>query len=77
MSLGLFELLILLVLGLGTAFWIWMIVECATKERDPDRLIWTIIIVFTHVIGAVIYFVIQRPKRIAYSRHLSPAAGRR
>lgn len=69
MSLGLVELLVLLVFGLGTAFWIWMIVDCATKERDPDRLVWIIIVVFTHVIGAAIYFVVQRPKRIAHSRH--------
>ena len=71
MSVGLPELLILLVLGLGTVFWIWMIVECATKETEPERLVWIIVIVFTHVIGATIYFVVQRPKRIAHSRHLS------
>lgn len=65
MSVGLPEILFLLVLGLGTIFWIWMIVECATKERDPDRLVWIIIIVFTHVIGAALYFFVQRPKRIA------------
>lgn len=65
MSIGLPELFILLVLGLGSVFWIWMIVECATKERDPDRLVWIIIVVFTHVIGATIYFVVQRPRRIA------------
>ena len=74
MSVGLPELLILLVLlvlGLGTVFWIWMIVECATKESDSERLVWIIIIVFTHVIGAAIYFVVQRPKRIAHSQRLS------
>ena len=65
MSVGLPEILLLLVLGLGTIFWLWMIVECATQERDPDRVVWIIIIVFTHVIGAALYFFVQRPKRIA------------
>ena len=66
-SIGPIELLVLLVIGLGTAFWIWMIIECTTKERDPDRLIWIVIIVVTHFIGAAIYFVVQRPRRIAHS----------
>jgi hypothetical protein len=62
------ELLVLLVIGLGgTAFWIWMIIECITKERDPDRLVWIVIIGVTHFIGAAIYFVIRRPRRIAHS----------
>ncbi len=52
---------------LGTAFWIWMIIDCATKEPNDrtDKIIWIIIIVFTHWIGALIYFVVRRPQRIA------------
>ena len=68
---GLGELLIIfVVLGvgvLGSAFWIWMIIDCATREpsgRD-DKIVWTIIIVFTHFIGALIYFFVRRPARIA------------
>ena len=66
-NISLTELLVLLLLGLGTAFWIWMIIECTTKERDPDRLVWIVIIAFTHFIGAAIYFVVRRPRRIAHS----------
>lgn len=62
-SIGLPELAILLLVLAGTVFWIWMIVECATKDRDPDRLVWTIIIVFTHIVGAALYFFIRRPVR--------------
>lgn len=70
---GLAELLfVVLVLGvglLGTLFWVWMIVECATKEPSEgnDKLVWTIIIVFTHFIGALIYFFVRRPQRISES----------
>jgi hypothetical protein len=33
---------------LGTVFWIWMLVDCATKERGEgnDKLIWVLIILF-------------------------------
>jgi heme/copper-type cytochrome/quinol oxidase subunit 2 len=43
-----------------------MLIDCATKEPSEgnDKLIWIIIIVFTHVLGALVYFVIRRPKRI-------------
>ena len=54
---------------LGTAFWIWMLIDCATKESSEgnDKLVWVIIIVFTYLIGAALYFFIRRPKRITDS----------
>jgi hypothetical protein len=69
MGLGILEfffILAMLLIGIaGTAFWIWMIIDCATKERDPDRLVWIIVIVFTHFIGSLIYFFMRRPVRPA------------
>lgn len=53
-----------LVLG-GFAFWIWMLVECVTKEPDTGNLkiCWVLIIVFAHIIGALIYYFVRRPRR--------------
>ena len=71
MGLGLPELFLLLVVSgicvLGTAFWIWMLIDCVMKEPSEgnDRLVWVVIVVFTHFIGAAIYFFVRRPKRIA------------
>ena len=50
----------------GTAFWLWMIIECATKEPDEgnEKLVWIIILIFTHLLGAILYLVIRRPERI-------------
>ena len=69
-SLGLGEIFILLVAVVGLAasvFWVWMIVECATKEpaEGNDKLVWVLIIVFTHWVGATIYYLVRRPQRIA------------
>jgi hypothetical protein len=63
---GLPELLILLIGVGGSIFWIAMIVDCATKEPDVGntKLVWIIIVVFTHVIGAFIYFCVRRPERM-------------
>jgi prolipoprotein diacylglyceryltransferase len=50
---------------LGTIFWIWMIVDCATKEpaEGNDKIVWILIILLTHVVGAAIYFFVRRPER--------------
>ena len=72
---GGFELLFLLMFGclglVGTVFWIWMLIDCATKETDRDntKLVWILIIIFTHWIGALIYLLVRRPKRIAELGH--------
>ncbi len=52
---------------LGTIFWIWMLVDCATKEPSSgnDKIVWVVIIALTHVLGAAIYFFVRRPQRIA------------
>jgi len=50
---------------LGTLFWIWMLIDCATKEPSEgnDKVIWILVIIFTHFIGALIYYFIRRPER--------------
>ena len=50
----------------GTILWIWMIVECATREKSEgnDKIVWILVIVFTHWIGALIYLLVRRPQRI-------------
>jgi O-antigen/teichoic acid export membrane protein len=69
MGLGIPELLVILVVAIvgigGTGFWVVMLIECATKEADTGntKVVWTIILVFTHVIGALLYFFVRRPER--------------
>ena len=62
-----FMLLFAAVVVGASVFWVWMIIECATKEpaEGNDKLIWILIIVFTHWIGALIYYFVRRPQRIA------------
>lgn len=52
--------------AVGTVLWIWMIVECAIKEPGEgiDKTVWILCIVMSHMIGALIYFFVRRPKRI-------------
>jgi len=55
------------VLGVGgTILWVWMLIDCATKEPSEgnDKIIWMLVILFTHLIGALIYYFVRRPQRI-------------
>jgi Phospholipase_D-nuclease N-terminal len=56
---------VLPILLLATVFWIWMLVDCATKEPSEgnDKIIWILVIIFTHWIGALIYYLVRRPER--------------
>ena len=73
MAVGSSALMCILFAGLAfvglclTALWIWMLIDCLTKETDVgnSRLIWALVIVLTHAIGALIYLLVRRPARKA------------
>jgi prolipoprotein diacylglyceryltransferase len=53
-------------LGLAaTAFWIWMLVDCAQNEPSEgnDKIAWILVIAVTSFIGAAIYYFVRRPER--------------
>lgn len=61
-------LFLFLIAGLALAsmfFWIWMLVDCLTKEPSEgnDKVIWILILIFTHWLGALIYLLVRRPER--------------
>ena len=59
------DFLLVAVIGLvTTAFWLWMLVDCLTNQRlgDTEKIIWVLVLLFSHVIGATLYFFIARGK---------------
>jgi hypothetical protein len=48
-----------------TAFWIWMIVDAIQNKglTDGEKICWVLAVVFLHILGAILYFFIGRPKR--------------
>ena len=53
---------------LSTLFWLWMIVDCATHEPSGsnNQILWLLLIIFTHLLGAILYYIIRRPQRIRF-----------
>ncbi|HWB59372.1 MAG TPA: PLDc N-terminal domain-containing protein [Chthoniobacteraceae bacterium] len=54
-----------LILGLvATIFWIWMLVDAVTSSlAGTEKIVWVLVIVFLHVLGAVLYYFIARKPR--------------
>jgi hypothetical protein len=44
-----------LVAILGSIFWVYMLVHAATNDIK-DKVVWIIVLVFTHLLGAIIYY---------------------
>jgi hypothetical protein len=55
-------------------FWLWMLVECATRESSVGntKIVWILIILFASVFGALLYWFLRRPRRNAelFERHI-------
>lgn len=58
------ELLVILFLLAAGSFWLWMLVDCVTKEEDKtQKIVWVIIIAVVGLIGAPLYFFIRKLPR--------------
>lgn len=61
------ELLLLIILSILLGiFWIWSIVDCASKESSEgnEKIIWVLIIILLGWLGSLLYCIARRPKRI-------------
>jgi hypothetical protein len=58
-------LLVLVPLALlSLVFWIWMLIHAIQNKglTDTEKIVWVLVIIFLHLLGAVIYFFVGRPK---------------
>jgi len=68
---GLELLLVFIVVPLALmcmAFWVWMLVDAIKNRRlsDTEKIVWVLVILFLHFLGALIYFFAGRgPSRSA------------
>ncbi len=65
---GILGFLFLIVCGIAGiaifAFWIWMLIHAITNKglTDTEKIVWVLVIIFVHFVGALIYFFVGRPK---------------
>jgi flagellar basal body-associated protein FliL len=75
---GLILILILLIALIGLAanvFWIWMLIDSATNKKlnNNTRLVWLLVIIFTHILGAIIYFFAGRSPKYPQMQYQNQA----
>jgi formate hydrogenlyase subunit 3/multisubunit Na+/H+ antiporter MnhD subunit len=47
---------------LGTAFWLWMIVDCLTRRFDDniEKILWVVALIFGWFFAAIVYYFAVR-----------------
>ncbi len=70
-GIGWTELLVVAVVALVAflPFWLWMLHDCSRNEPadSNEKLVWTMVVLFGGVVGALIYLVVRRRARVAAS----------
>ena len=61
-----FGFLSLISLGLFV-FWLVVLIDCVKNEPSEgnDKIVWVLVIVLTHALGALIYLLVRKPQRKA------------
>ncbi len=59
--------LVRIVVGIAVfIFWLMMLIDAIKHSPEKMKIVWVLVIIFTHVVGALIYyFVEKRPKHTA------------
>lgn len=61
------DLFILAFVLLPTLFWVVMLADVVRRRfADPTtKLIWVLVVIFTHFVGALVYYVVGRKQGVA------------
>ena len=65
---GIISLFFIVVCGIislaACIFWIWMLIDAIQNKglTDGEKIGWVLAVIFLHIIGALLYFFIGRPK---------------
>ena len=57
-------LVFLIILAVASLFWLWMLVDALTNAalNGTEKIIWVLVVLFGHLIGALLYFFLARSK---------------
>lgn len=55
-------IIFLLILAVTSIFWLWMLIDCVGNAsiNGTEKLVWVLVILFLHFVGALIYFFVGR-----------------
>jgi Phospholipase_D-nuclease N-terminal len=58
---------------IAVIFWLWVLVDCLTKEPSTgnDKVAWVLFILMVPVVGALVYYFVRRPERVKATSDMS------
>jgi hypothetical protein len=61
---GVIGLLFFLIATAAFVFWLWMLIDVITNKALPgtEKIIWVLVVLFLHFLGALIYYFVGRSK---------------
>lgn len=63
-GLGAMMILVWVIGGLLTIFWLWMLVDCLTGPMPTnEKILWAIVMLVVPFVGSLIYFFVKRGGR--------------
>jgi hypothetical protein len=63
-AMGVFWAVGMVIVLVGTVFWVWMLVDCANRDFK-DKTKWIIILALTSMFGALVYYLLIKRKKAA------------
>ena len=56
----------ILLVVVASIFWVWALIDCLQNSRlqGIEKLVWVVVILFTHLLGAIIYFAVGRERAV-------------
>ncbi len=61
--------------GITTLFVVRMAIDCIRNEEGPARILWLTLLIVTHIVGSIIYFVIRYLPRVRAQQSGSSSSG--
>ena len=61
----LFWFMIFFLLLAGAIFWVWIFIDCLTRENykeQNDKIVWVIVLLLSSILGAVLYYFLVKRK---------------
>jgi hypothetical protein len=68
-GIGILALFSIALLLAACVFWIWMLISAIQNKGlgDGEKVVWVLVIIFLHCLGAFLYFLLGHPRRLGPS----------
>lgn len=70
-----FVWLVVCTFAITTLFVVRMAIDCIRNEEGPARILWLTLLIITHIIGSIIYFIIRYLPRVRAQQKGSGSSG--